>query len=253
MTTEATGEGFSPGPALGGGGQGAGHHPTRRPHLAHARRLHASPRAARHGDQLRLLRRRLEPARHGARAGRPRPDARGDGGDGGDRRAGDGRRRGRALDLAHLRAGGLRRDRRDRPPGAGRGAARRRLLHPPARRGRQDRRGAGRGVPHRAGGGDPGQRLAPQGERQAELGADAGGGREDRGGAARGARCRRQRLPLHRLGDQPLGARARMGARRRLQSLPRAAGTTRRSGRGSPPRSRPPTSTSGSAAPRGCW
>ena len=94
---------------------------------------------------------------------------------------------GRRLDLAPVRAGALRLHRGADRAGRRELAPRRHLRHPHAQRERGRDGGDRRGDPHRPRGAYAGRDLAPEGGRQAELGAHARSRRQDRGGAARTA------------------------------------------------------------------
>ena len=200
------------------------------------------------GDQPRHLRRGRRRAQPRDRGGRPPGQRDGARGDAGGRRAGDGGRGARPVELAHLRARPLRLDRGDRRAREGRAALRRLLHHPPAQRGRHDRREPRRGLPRRARGRDPGRDLPPQGGGAAELGAHGGRPEAHRGGAGGGAGRHRRPVPLdgelERARREPAGlgpggrageargaalrpGHARARARRLPEAEPRLAGRRR--------------------------
>ena len=168
------------------------------------------------GRPQEVRRRDRGPARHPGRARR----------DGAGSRDGDEGGRARRLHVAPVRPRHVQLDRGDRRDGEGRRALRRRLLHPPAVGGESDRLLARRGLPDRARGEDPRERLAPEDRLEAELGEDAARPRAARGGPRRGARRRREHVPLDRRLERPrrlppsLGARGRKGKARRATRRP---------------------------------
>ncbi len=244
ITTEVTGEGESAAPMNDTNRQRRSRHlRASRVHagLADVHAVFRAHRAAGDGDQPRELRRRDAGAAHGPR--RQQRDA-----DAGAARtnesagaAGDAAGRGGRIDVAAVRAGAVREDRRaDRA--RGRGVEVRRVYATHMRSEGNDVLGAldeamriGREAKI------PGRDLAHQGGGKTELGADDADRRQDRFGARGGRRRQREHLRVPGMVQRDVGVRPALGARRRRQGARRAAQGSRRRARESSTTCRRPT------------